>query len=125
MMYGFPQTGDAKPVFIDVRWDHLQQVTQWILKEKIIAVLIVPRWDKHVWYKTLTQRASHRLVLPLGEGLFEERQGQINRTFQMDCFFLDARYDNRSTEKIIEKMEETPPLPPRQILEMQSCEFLK
>ena len=86
--YGFPKTGDIKPVYIDVKWDQLQQVIQWISKEKIIAVLIVPRWDKHIWYKTFTQRASHRLVLPVGAKLFEEKKGQSNYPYQMDCFFL-------------------------------------
>jgi len=81
----------------------------------------------------LERDASHKLVLPLDDGLFSDRKGApcTKPKERIEAFFLDGRYTERATEKIIElktptldRIKTSPP-PPRQIIPMQRSDFLK
>ena len=51
-VHGFPKKGDVEnspAVYIDTDWESMDEIIKWIKKEKVIALLIVPRWKKHTW----------------------------------------------------------------------------
>ena len=132
---GFPRATATKDkaVYVDTDWTQLNRVLQWLNKAKVLALIIVPDWRKHVWFMSLQEKASHHLSLPVGEGLFVDKKGGESPPppCKMHAFFYDPRY-KRATDRIIdiklpslEKIKATPPPPPREILPLQKSDFLK
>ncbi len=94
----------------------LTEVIDFVKKQRVLAVFIVPDWTNHDWHRDLMERATHRFILPVGSirnDWFPEGSSS--------AFILDARYNDRATALISVKI---PPIdalsckswPPRQIL---------
>ena len=93
----------------------------------VIALLIVPKWENHVWYSRLRERASHYFVLPIGEKLWQECSDREWRIPHI-AFIVDFRFEKREGEIYqisIDCEREIPPPTPREVLEMQPADFLR
>src|SRR5690606_22050284 len=88
----------------------------------------------HIWHKQLCDRATHKLSLCLEDGTYSDSKGSpaTHGGIRTEAFFMDSRYEKRAAEKLVvikvpdlKECRARTPAPPRQVLPMQSCEFLK
>ena len=74
---------------------------------RVLAIVVVPRWETHTWYTQLLERATHKFSLPVGNALWKcccDRSLDLPHT----AFFVDARYEKRECElqEILLKIDE-------------------
>ena len=71
---GFPNAAASKDnaVYIDANWDQLNNVLKWLDSAKVVALIIVPDFQKHTWFINL-QRGL--LIISVGDGLFVKKDG--------------------------------------------------
>ena len=134
---GFPNAAAKadSAIYVDTKWSQIDNVIKWLKSAKVVAMIIVPDWKHHTWFKFLEEKASHRMLLPLGTGLWVDKEGKevphlpFTRFY---CYFYDSRYEDRATNRItkitlppLDKMLTAAPPPPRQVIPLQKSDFLK
>ena len=62
-----------------------------------IVLAIVPKWETHIWYSTLRERATHSFVLPVGDQLWTECEDREWSVVHI-AFIVDFRFEKREGE---------------------------
>src|SRR5262249_44330935 len=120
---GFPNHDDGTKAII---WagpaELLNTLLIWLRQVHIIALLIVPTWNDHIWFKSCEEIATHRFLFPV---VTPQWQG----SFGVTAFILDTRYESRSSDLIkisllSHEQFATKQCSPKQCLALQPCTFL-
>jgi len=96
---GLPPKGSNEPVFINTNWEEYQEVVSWLIKARILAVVIAPEWRDHLWFAPLLAASTH--LLELRREWLRPRKGIQVPDCKILCLFADFRYAERASERPI------------------------